>query len=262
MKFTKCFPALAALGGFLLTAGCGLLTRSALPERAEIIAKYTSTPISIDGKLEDKAWTLTPSYPLFLGKQAYAKLSPALRRTLGTNLKEKGECKLLWDNDYLYVGIKFMDSDVVAEGEKDQMYHYNTGDVAEVFIKPQEEAYYWELYVTPANKKSCFFFPGRGRLFLPSCQKENLKLETAAAVSGSLNNWQDQDHFWTAEMAIPVKSLVQYGAEFGPGSRWNFFVSRYNYSKYLQYKELSSFPQQDEPNFHVHEEYGLIKFLP
>jgi hypothetical protein len=87
-----------------------------------------------------------------------------------------------------------------------------------------------------------------------------MTLKTSAYVNGSINSWQDKDNYWTAEMAIPIKGLTQYGAEFGTGSQWLIFIARYNYSRYLPLKELSSYPVLDIPDFHTIEEYAQIKF--
>jgi len=233
---------------------------SPLENTSEIIAKHTATPVKIDGKIDDKIWKKACTYQLGLGRNAYAKYSPTTRRVLSGELVEHGEFKLLWDKDYIYVAIKYYDSDIVAEGRKDQIHQYAKGDVAEIFIKPLCETYYWELHVTPANKKTCFFLPGRGRLFLPSCGKANMTLITGVQVNGSINDWQDKDNYWTAEMAIPIKGITQHGAKWGIGTQWSIFISRYNYSRYLSIRELSSYPFQDVVNFHTIEDYAKVKF--
>ncbi len=47
----------------------------------------------------------------------------------------------------------------VAEGKEDQLHHYQMGDLVELFLKPEDYTWYWELYATPIGKKTNFWFP-------------------------------------------------------------------------------------------------------
>ncbi len=223
------------------------LPRSELPVK---IAEYTDAPITVDGRLDEPVWQQATAYPMQLSVDRIAG---------GQKLQEQGSVHLAWDDDYLYVGIDFVDSDIVAEGADDQMHHYQLGDVAEVFLKPADKSWYWELYVTPHSKKTSFFFPSHGRLGLPSCFEYKCELKVAAQVKGSLNDWQDKDPGWTAEMAVPVKDLTARGEKFGPDADWCILIGRYNYSRYLENKELSMCPSLSTTNFHLLQEYAVIK---
>jgi hypothetical protein len=176
-------------------------------------------------------------------------------------LQEAGQVQLAWDDQYFYVGIKYCDSDIVAEGQKDQLHHYSLGDVGEVFLKPEDCSWYWELYVTPTGKKTSFWFPGRGRLGLPSCFEYSCGLKVAAQVCGTLNHWQDRDEYWTGEIAMPIKDLTAQGAKFGPGTHWRILIARYNYSRYLATPgpELSMTPSLRAVNYHLHEDYAVLR---
>jgi hypothetical protein len=241
----------------VFVTGCTTL-KKVKSASTNVNAVYTPEPIKIDGSLADKAWAQAPSYNLKVAKKAYDSLSQSIKQK---NM-ESGKCKLLWDKDNLYIGIDFSDSDIYAFGKKDEMHHYLQGDVAEVFIKPEGDTYYWELYVTPAGRKSSFFIPGRGCLMKPTLLLSPIKIKVASKVDGTLNKWQDKDTGWTAEMAIPRKELEKYGAKFNPDEKWKIFISRYNYSRYLSAKETSSFPRQTgSPNFHRWEEYGKLKLV-
>ncbi|HOK56445.1 MAG TPA: carbohydrate-binding family 9-like protein [bacterium] len=217
----------------------------------EIIAKYTDKPLIIDGKLQEDVWKKAPIYELEL--PGNEKKQPV----------EKGEVQLAWDEEYLYVGIKFYDSDIVQESNKNQTHHYLTGDLVEIFLKPEKNTWYWEIYGTPNCKKTVFFFPGRGRAGLQGCFKPNIDLDRiliGTQIKGTLNNWHDIDEYWTLEMAIPSEELKSFGDNFGYGSEWRILIARYNYSRYLHWKELSSFPKLSVPNFHLIEEYGKLVF--
>lgn len=259
-NFIKKICCWALLAGF--AAGCTTLPETKPKSETEISAAYTSEPVKIDGCLDEKAWADAPSYKLAIPEKAYDRLPQCIKQKVDADKLESGEYKLLWDKDYLYVGINFSDSDVLAYGKEDEMHHYSQGDTAEVFIKPESDTYYWELYATPAGRKTSFFIPGRGCLMDPVLFLCPIKTKVAAQIQGTLNQWQDKDRGWTAEMAIPRQELEQYGAKFNPDEKWRIFLARYNYSRYLPTSELSSFPlQTGSANFHLWEEYGTLKLV-
>ncbi len=226
----------------------------------EVIAKYTSASVTLDGKLDEGAWAQAPAYSLRLPFKSYSALPESMQKNIGDNLREQCKVKLLWDDNYLYVGGIFEDSDVMQEGKEDQAHLYSTGDLLEVFLKPAKENYYWEIYGAPSNKRTWFFFPSRGRATFPACASylpESFKV--AATVDGTLNNWQDKDKSWTIEMAIPIKELTAYGANFGNSANWTILLARYNYSVYLQKPELTALPQLSNVNWHIYEEYAKLR---
>jgi hypothetical protein len=227
--------------------------------RPAIVAKHISRPLNMDGKMSDPAWAQATAYSLELPLKIYSTQPESMQKTLGAALKEKGSVKLLWNDEYLFVGGSFEDSDVVAESKEDQTIHCTTGDLIEVFLKPETDTYYWEIYGTPHNKKTCIFYPGRGRHFLPSDLEYNYSdIIVKASVDGTLNNWRDKDAGWTVEVAIPVKKLTEFGAKFDNSSKWTILVARYNYSRYLPLKELSAFPILSNVYFHLIEEYARL----
>ena len=236
-----------AMGMLAVLAGCGERSES---RHKTMVAKFTKTPINVDGKLDDAAWTQAKPYRMYLS---------ADRRAEGQKLHEPGEVKLAWDDNFLYVGVRFTDSDIVAEGEEDQLHHYKMGDLVELFLKPKDQTWYWELYATPKGKKTSFWFPGRGRLGLESCYKYECGLKVAAQCYGTLNNWEDKDTEWTAEMAMPLADLTARGEKFGPDSKWLILVARYNYSRYLPCVENSATSPLSKTNFHLYEEYANLK---
>lgn len=242
---------------FLLVAcvvvSLGCAKKHEAPKRKVVVAKFTTTPVTLDGKLDDAAWKSAIAYQLTTGLN-----KPKDKRAF----TERGEAMFAWDDNFFYVGVRFTDSDVVAEGEGDQLHHYRMGDVAELFLKPVDQTWYWELYVTPKGKKTSFWFPGRGRLGLESCYQYKCGLQVAAQVDGTLNNWQDKDKGWTAEMAMPISDLTANGESFGPKANWLVLLARYNYSRYLPWSQLSAItPLGKRPNFHLHERYAVLKLV-
>jgi hypothetical protein len=227
---------------------------SAADDARVMNARYTATPVKIDGDLSDPVWQTATAYPLYLGKDRAAD---------GTTIEEPGKVQFAWDDHWLYVAVTCTDSDVVAEGTEDEKHHYTMGDVAELFLKPGGNSCYWELYVTPRGNKSTLFFPGRGRFGLPGAIEYSSRLQVGAQVQGTLNDWKDTDTSWTGEMAIPIKDLTTYGDPFGPGSDWSVLVARYNYSKGLKLigPELTMTPQLPETFFHLTDSHGKLNLV-
>lgn len=231
---------------------CPAARESAKPaERAVMAAKFTAMPVKIDGNLDDPVWKDAKVYPLHLGADAEVG---------GVTLQEPGEACLAWDDKFLYVGVKYTDSDIIAEGDKDQLHHYLMGDLAEVFLKPASNTWYWELYVTPRGNKTHLWFAGRGRMGLKSAEDNSMEMHVAAQNQGTLNDWRDKDTSWTGEMAIPIAELTRYGDTFRSGSEWLILVSRYNYSRFLNTRgaELSMTPKLPVTSYHYNEGYARL----
>jgi len=220
-------------------------------ERPVMKAAYAQTPVQVDGKLDDAVWRKAEAYPLHLGSDEDPTGADAVQ--------EPGTARLAWNEDYLYIAVDYRDSDVAAEGEKDQEMHFTMGDVGEVFIRHEDNTVYWELYVTPTGHKSAFFFPGWGRS-LPSSFTYEMDLVVGARVEGTLNDWHDTDAGWTGEMAIPKRELERHGDTF-PAEGWTILVARYNYGRYIDRlgPELTMTPRLPRTSFHLLSNYARLE---
>lgn len=211
------------------------------------------SPINVDGKLDESVWKNAKVY----------KLDRAANRARnGKKVAQSGEVRLAWDSNYFYVGITFNDLDIIGEGKKNQLKHYKFGDICEIVLTPENETWYWEMYATPAGKKSCFFIPGCARVGLPSMLEYKSELKVASKVNGTLNDWRDKDVSWSAEMAMPIKELTAHGEKFDNEGGFKILVARYNFGRYLKTEsaELSMTPQLSVENFHLLHEFANLKF--
>ncbi len=242
LSIISCFAILLAL-----VSGCQFLQNN--DGGKAYTAEYSTEKINVDGKLDEKAW------------QNAEELS--FQALDDSSCTENGIVKIIWDDKYIYVGAKLYDSDIVQEGDKDWEHLYLTGDVLEVFLKPNGKLNYWEIYATPNSKTTAFFYYSRGRLGLPSGFAYKMPgLIVASTCNGTLNNVNDRDKFWTTEMAIPRKELEEHHGQILPGKEWRFLVSRYNYSAYFDtFQELSlTGKPAGKGGFHNFKSWRFIKF--
>jgi hypothetical protein len=236
---------LAMLGGCAWPSAIG-------GDRNTMVALYSKHPITIDGRLDEPIWKKAAAYKMTLSTGQAAK---------GLKLQEAGEVRFAWDDRYFYVGVKFADSDIVAEGNADQLHHYQFGDVCELFLKPANQTWFWEMYVTPAGRRTGFFYLSQGRHGLPSNFAPRYLPEAAAVCKGTLNNWRDKDQYWTAEIAVPISVLTGQGDKFAPEADWRVLIGRYNYSYYLRTKgpELSAAPKLLVMDYHLLGQYAVLE---
>ncbi len=225
-----------------LAAGCS----SIKPEPYEV--NYTSIPIKVDGKLDEPAW----------GKAKPLPLQPIPR----SSCIEKGAIKVLWDDKYVYFGGVFYDSDIVQLANKDWRHYYRTGDLMEIFLKPENKRYYWELYSTPNSLKNSLFYWSGGRLGLrgSSLAYRMEGMLVKSSCDGTLNNEKDYDKQWTTEMAVPIGELEKHGEKIEPGKVWRFLTGRYNYSIHLDQKELTRSGKPESNSFHSPKSWSRLRF--
>jgi len=161
------------------------------------------------------------------------------------------EVRLLWSPNFFY--LKFVAryrlitvfNDADPNGRRDKLWDR---DVAEVFLQPD-----------PAQ-------PRRYKEFEVSPNGFWIDLEIAdGALQHLKSGLQSRVHIdeakktWTAELTIPMKSLTQ---RFNPTAVWriNFFrVEGPTEPRFYSSWQPTHTPQ---PNFHVPEQFGCLKFDP
>jgi hypothetical protein len=177
------------------------------PPRTAIVTATTS-PISIDGSLEEPAWTQAPMIGELIQREP---------RT-GENPSEKTEVTLLHDADNLYIGITCYDSEpkeiIGTQMERDADINRSDDRITIVLdtFRDQRNAFYFSTNPAGALVDGLVFANGQ-----------------------SNNDWdaiwtvrtRRTDVGWTAEFEIPFKSL-----SFPAGrSVWGFNIARYIHRK-------------------------------
>ncbi len=184
--------------------------------------------------------------------------------------QEPATVKYLYDDKNLYVLADLTDSDIMTTATKDGDHHYLQGDLLEIFIKPANANYYWEIYGTPNKLNTRFFFGSRSTVGLPSGFKhQDVKIQVAVKIDGTLNDPTDRDKSCKMLVAIPIaelnrphltKSHPAGTVPFAPGEEWRIQTARYNYSCHMNALELSSFPQTSN-GYHSLEYFAEVELL-
>ena len=89
--------------------------------------------------------------------------------------------------------------------------------------------------------------------------RREVRIEVAAKVRGTLNNWSDRDSGYTLEAAIPLAELTRFGDRF-ESDCWQLLTGRYNYSVTLPEIEYSATSLLPCTNFHLRKCYGTLFF--
>jgi hypothetical protein len=171
--------------------------------------------------------------------------------------REGAHVRFGWDKEGLHVFAELEDSCLIALNREDEQLHFESGDVFELFVKPLNDSYYWEMYATPSNNKTTLFFP-RDRTglklhdFLHGHDYRLLKVFTEETSKG-----------WNAHLFVPVEQLTALGAGWGDGTEWTVFCGRYNYNSHdLTDPELSMVPPLSATNYHLTGEYSRLALQP
>ncbi len=236
----------------VLFVGCQHLQMGAFAP-VGIGVERTSSPVAMDGSLDEAVWAKAKAIPFRLAT------TPSARKRIG-KLEGKGSVRLLHDDKNLYIAFAFEDADVVDLSKEDDQELCTLSDVGEIFLKPVDDTWYWEFHVTPKGRVSTYWWPGRGHLGLVGTQPHVKPrfIRVAARTQGTVNNGLDRDQGWTALVAIPFAKLDRDGPPKDPHSRWTILLSRYDYSRYRMKAtgpELSAASLLSAPNYHLVDEY-------
>jgi hypothetical protein len=176
----------------------------------------TTGNITIDGKLDDFAWTNARRVGHFT-----ATTKPSDVETIHT------EAALLWDDTHLYVAISCFDTDIwTTKTMRDSNLHQNEN--VEVFLAPDGVGHpYIELQFNARNVPYDAIAgsddPKHGKVWnMPG-------MRTMVQVYGSIGD-DRADKGWTLEVAIPWKEMAELGSRFAVapslGDSWRMNLYR------------------------------------
>ena len=187
------------------------------------VAYRTEGALKIDGKLDESSWQKAKDTEEFEDISGKGFDAP----------KYKTTAKMLWDDDFLYVGAILEEPNITAKlTQRDTIIYYDND--FEVFIDPDSDGHnYFEIEV---NAKNVLFdlmldkpYRVGGDFFL---QWDCPGIQSGIHIEGTLNNPNDTDKYWTVEMAIPRQTLtLSFNNLLKAGNTWRINFSRVEWLK-------------------------------
>lgn len=211
-------------------------------------------PIKIDGKLDEKSWQLAKPTAEFvdISGEGYAK--PKYSTT----------AKMLWDDEYLYIGAVLEEPNIIANLTQRDTIIYHDNDF-EVFIDPDGNGQSYFEFET--NARGVLFdlllekaYRSGGTFLIPwNCEGLQMKV----TCQGTLNNPKDTDKSWTVEMAIPAKSLtLGFESPLKAGNVWRLNFSRVQWLKKGGPEENWVWSPTGKVDMHMPDRWGFVEFSP
>lgn len=210
--------------------------------------KRASSPIQIDGRLDDAAWqqanTLNFVFPWDDQKGA----------------KQKTTVRILWDDQYLYLGYDCEDSDITAvfTTHDDPTYR---DDAVELFIAPNaaEPNHYvgMEMNARAVLYDYLYIWP---KLHLKRWDMPGAQLATN--IRGTLNVRGDKDEGWSLELAIPWQDFQDFTKSVPPkaGDVWRANLNRWDGTEPARRLSQWSDSGLKSPNPHNPARFGELVF--
>ena len=205
---------------------------------SEVVASRVSSDIRLDAANPASEWQSAD--PIRFGANWQGKnVDPSLET----------EVRVLWSPASIYLRFvcryceMFVFDDSEPSGRRDHLWDR---DVAEAFLQPDAsiERCYKEFEIAPNGMWIDLDVSPSGLADLKSGMNRSVHIDT-------------QDNLWTAELAIPMRSLT---AHFDPKAVWraNFYrvEGKAEPRQYLAWQPTCT-PQ---PNFHVPKTFGTLRF--
>jgi predicted esterase len=228
------------------------------------LCRHAETPIVVDGKLDDPAWADAPWTTDFVDIQDAARQKPRFRT----------RAKMLWDDDYLYIGAEVEEPHVWATLTQHDSVIFRDPDF-EVFIDPKGDTHnYYEFEMNALDTSWDLMlekpYMDRGK---PNNAWDIPGLKTAVHVDGTVNNPADTDRGWSLEIAFPWKVLSEHARHAGApaeGEQWRIDFSRVEWQITTTGGAYKKVPNTPEDNWiwsppgvidmHRPEMWGLLQF--
>lgn len=223
-----------------------------LTEPRSYVCYRTDGKIKIDGKLTEAVWQKAEATAPFVDISGEGFPTPKYETT----------AKMLWDDEYLYVGAVLREDDIKARlTQRDTIIYYDND--FEIFIDPDGDGHnYFEI---ENNARGVIFDlmldrPYRsGGNFMVQWDCPGLKL--AVHLDGTLNKPKDKDRYWSVEMAIPHKALtMNYSNPLKAGNYWRINFSRVQWLKAGGPEENWVWSPTGKIDMHMPDRWGFLYF--
>jgi hypothetical protein len=233
--------------------------------------KYTNEKPLLDGKFNSLAWEIAEFTPDFIDIRGSEYPTP----------RYKTKMKMLWDQEYIYFGVKMEEPHVWTNIIEKNSIIYWQNDF-EIFIDPDGDSrnYYefevnalntiWELTLDkPYNQGGIATHPTN----IPG-------LVSNVWVDGTINDPSDIDQGWSVEVAIPWIGLQKYNPNRSTpplvNDEWRMNFSRVEWKHQIvngiyqriplenrwdiHYEDNWVWSSQKEINMHIPSNWGRVTF--
>jgi hypothetical protein len=221
-------------------------------------------PVRIDGRLDDAVWSEAAWSDAFIDIVGPDGAKPRFRTRM----------KMLWDDNYLYIGAELEEPDVWGTLTAHDSVIFRDNDF-EVFLNPTGDGLkYFEFEINALNTGWDLFLD---KPYNKGGKADNLwempGYKSAVAIDGTLNDPRDRDKGWSVELALPWAAFVERSGKGRPSSgdtwrmnfsrvEWQVLVMNGKYEKVRGTKEDNwVWSQQGVVNMHVPEKWGVVRFV-
>ena len=214
------------------------------------VAHKLTGPIKIDGVLDEKDWENASWTAPFEDISGKGFATP----------KYKTTAKILWDDDYVYIGAELEEPDIQAHlTQRDTIIYYDND--FEIFIDPEGDGKdYFEIELNARNVVFDLMLdrPYRvGGEFFTQWNCPGMK--SAVHLKGTLNFSKDQDRGWTVEVAIPRQAVsMSFDNPLKAGKCWRIDFSRVEWLKKGGPEENWVWSATGAINMHMPERWGYV----
>lgn len=245
--FTALFVCLPSMAQSLFSKYAPMLT---LP--AGYVCYRTAEPLKIDGRLDEASWQKAQPTSAFADISGEGFPKP----------KYETRAKMLWDDEYLYVGAVLQEEDIKARlTQRDTIIYYDND--FEVFINPRGDGHHY--FEIETNARGVVFdlmldrpYRSGGNFLL---QWDCPGLQLAVHHDGTLNNPKDRDRQWSVEMAIPYKALMMnFDNPLKAGNYWRINFSRVQWLKAGGPEENWVWMPTGKVDMHMPDRWGFLFF--
>ncbi len=190
------------------------------PGALRYIAARTPVPITVDGRIDEKAWAIAPWSEDFIDIEGSKRPTPRFRTRV----------RMLWDDKYWYVAAEMEETELWATVRIRDSVIFRDNDF-ELFIDPTGSSHrYYEVEINQFGTVWDLFLPKPYSEGGHAVNEWNIAgLRAAVSLDGTINHVGDRDRGWKVEMAIPWDAFADSGRNVVPphdGDRWRVNFSR------------------------------------
>lgn len=218
------------------------------PSMPQYEVRRATGSITIDGLLDESAWE--------------SASQPAALRALWeqqTGPRHATAARILWDDEYLYVGYEVEDADITAQYlERDDPTYRD--DAVEIFLNPMpsQSGLYYGLEMNARAVLYDYLMYDSRHLFK---RFDMDGVRVATHLDGTLNARGDSDNGWSLEVAIPWTNFAVLGDRPTDGTVWRANLNRWDGTQPDRTMSIWSDPLVERPHPHFPERFGELVFV-